>query len=71
MLAGLCDSVSLPTGGRNKKIKHPNAHKLRAMSKGMLKNPRREEESLVLQHLKCGLLSFMKKQVKPVTRKSA
>lgn len=63
--------VSLATGSRSKKMKPPNAHELRAMSKGMLKYPHRDGESLVLQHLNCGLISLMKKQVKLVTRKSA
>lgn len=59
VLASLCDSVSLATGGRSKKMTYPNAHKLRAMGKGMLKNPRRDEESLVLQHLNCEV-SFLR-----------
>lgn len=41
-------------------MKHPNAHKLIALSKWILKNPRRDEESLVLQ-LNCGLISLIKK----------
>lgn len=43
--ASLCDFVSLATGGRSEKTKHPNAHKLRAMGMGLLENLHRGEES--------------------------
>lgn len=49
----LCDSVSLATGGRREKKKHPSAPKLGVMGKGLLENPCRGEESLLLQQPNC------------------